>query len=424
MAGSWPVARDLMSPRPITVSSDAPLSRAIGQMGPTRFHELPVLRRGKLVGMITLESIARRTNLPLTTKVEHLMVLPPLVTEATPYPELAERLLASGLRAAPVVGRRNELVGILSRTDLVRAMPGLSGIAPHRVEEIMGPVSLVLREGDPFDSLFGHLRTLEEHPLPVVDRRQRIVGAVGIADLSRVFFRPRERGKKDATRHDPRRRPVYSVNVGGVMHSPALTVPLGTSAAEAARAMSAAQVSSVFVLEGITPVGIVSQGDLLGLAVAAGVPRSATRPSAADVYVQIHGLRGNGDPETIAEIDRVVAQGLRRISRHVHPLLLSLHLTPHASHRSGSATVQARLHTDRGIFYASDTEWNYFAGIATLMDELSEQVRRSKEESRRRRRHDAAVSPPDEDETRADPDLEERLQAAAAPVPARRRNRR
>ncbi|MGI0151757.1 MAG: hypothetical protein ACREC5_07465, partial [Thermoplasmata archaeon] len=156
----------------------------------------------------------------------------------------------------------------------------------------------------------------------------------------------------------------------------------------------------------------------LGLAVGAGPQAGSAAGSSSDVYVQIHGLRGSGDPQTLAEIDRVVAQGLRRISRHVHPQLLSLHISPHATHRSGDATVQARLHTDRGIFYASDTEWNFLVGIALLMDELGEQVRRSREESRSRRRSERRRA--GEDETVGDSELEAKI-LEAEPVRRRRR---
>jgi CBS domain-containing protein len=416
----WPVARDLMSARPVTIPSDAPVSRAIGLMSSRGFHELPVLRRKNLVGMITLDAIARRTNLPLTTKVEHLMLLPPLVTEQTPYPELAERLLAAGLRAAPVVGRRNELLGIVSRTDLVRALPTLPDIARHRVDDIQSTPGLLVREDEHLESLFSHIRLLEEHPLPVVDRAGRLTGAIGLADLTRVFWRPLGGGKRDAVRHDERSRHVFDVEVRTVMHSPALTVPHDTTAGAAAHVMSDAKVSSVFVVEEGRPVGVVSQVDLLGLAVGQ-APRPGTARPTSDVYVQIHGLRGSGDVETLAEIDRVVAQGLRRISRHVTPLLLSLHISPHATHRSGDATVQARLHTDRGSFYASDTEWNYFAGIAALMDDLGEQVRRAKEERPRRRSRGAMAERIGGDETVGTPELEAQLRNARSETAPRRR---
>ncbi|MCI4364428.1 MAG: hypothetical protein L3K13_09100, partial [Thermoplasmata archaeon] len=129
----------------------------------------------------------------------------------------------------------------------------------------------------------------------------------------------------------------------------------------------------------------------------------------SDVFVQIQGLRGSADAETLAEIDRLIAQGLHRISRHVHPVLLNLHVSPHATHRSGNATVEVRLHTDKGIFYASDTEWNLFAGIATLMEELSEQVSRTRANERRQRRSEVNRKHTNFDENVAEPELEARL---------------
>ncbi|MCI4361520.1 MAG: hypothetical protein L3J91_07415, partial [Thermoplasmata archaeon] len=101
---------------------------------------------------------------------------------------------------------------------------------------------------------------------------------------------------------------------------------------------------------------------------------------------------------------------LRHISRHVHPIMLSLHITPQGTHRSGDATVTARLYTDHGIFYASITSWNFFAGIADLLDELSEQTRRVRDDARHRRRASAKSIPVDEEP--GDPELEARIHAA------------
>ncbi|HKV90266.1 MAG TPA: CBS domain-containing protein, partial [Thermoplasmata archaeon] len=182
-----PNARELMTPRPITVSTDAPLSRALGLMREHSIHEVPVLRNGRLAGMVTFDSLARRINLPLATKVEHLLVLPPLISPSTGYSELAEQLLATGLRAAPVVGKKGELLGIVSRTDLVRAFPKIPEISEHLVEEVSSTPGLLVKETETCGALVHHVRLLEEHPLPVIDRRGRLVGAVGVEDLGRVL---------------------------------------------------------------------------------------------------------------------------------------------------------------------------------------------------------------------------------------------
>jgi CBS domain-containing protein len=404
MATSWPNAGDLMTPKPITLSPEAPLSKALGIMRSKRFHELPVLRRNRLAGMITFESIARRINLPLSTKVEHLMVLPPVVTPTTSYSELAEQLLAAGMRAAPVISKRGEVVGVVSRTDLIRAIPDLPEIAIHRVEEIASPPAIVVREDERVSTLFAHVRHLEEHPIPVIDRKGRLVGAVGLYDLSQALWKPYRSGKRDAARHEN----VTDVEVLSIMRSPALTVKEGSTTGEAARLMSREKSSSVFVVEDGKPTGVVGQVDLLGLAI--GKERGQEPTELGDVYVQIHGLRGSSDPTILTEVDQVVAKGLRRISRHVRPTLLSLHVSPHAVHRSGDATVQARLHTDRGIFYASQTEWNFYAGIAGVLEELEEQTRRKHEDGRRKSRPSTKTVPA-EVQT-ADADTEAKIRAA------------
>ena len=143
-----------------------------------------------------------------------------------------------------------------------------------------------------------------------------------------------------------------------------------------------------------------------------GGPRTPARVE--DVYVEITGLRGSGDPELLADIDHVVARGLRRITRAVRPRLLSLHFAPHSTHRTSDLTVEARLHTDEGIFYASHTGWNLLAGVAGLLEELAGQTRRAREVKHRRGRPGRRAVDSDEAPL-DDPELEERIRAVAEP---------
>jgi len=406
MPPSWPVASDLMSADPATLPHDAPIAKALGLMRTRGYHEVPVLRASRLAGMITFESIARRVRGSLTTKVENLLIVPPLVTPSTPLPEIAAQLLGSGLRAAPVVGRRGELLGVVSRTDLVRAVCTAPAVARATVESIAGPASVVVREDDEVRHLFGQLRTLEEHPLPVVDRKGRLVGAVGISDLAGVLWKPVHGGKRDARAG----RSALDVEIGSIMHAPPVTIPAGSSAADAAVKMTAENVSSVFVLEGERPTRLVGQADVLGLIVGSARPPT-DRGGIEDVYVEITGLRGSADAALLADIDHLVAAGLRRIAKHLRPTLLTIHFAPHATHRTNDLTVEARLHTDVGIFYASHTGWNLMAGVAGLLDELDGQARRGREESRNRSRSRRGAAP---DATLfVDAELEAKLRTAS-----------
>ncbi|MGA7860452.1 MAG: CBS domain-containing protein [Thermoplasmata archaeon] len=417
MATEWPTAGDMMTAKPITLTRDSPLSQALGIMKARRIHEIPVVQNRRVVGMVTFDAVARRINLPLTTKVEHLMLLPPIVGLGTKYPELSEQLLATGMRAAPVTGARSELLGIVSRTDLVRVLPKIPRLAGRWVDEVMAPLNLILQERDPVRILLGQeaLRHLETHPLPVIDRKGVLSGAVGIADLGEVLWRPTAQGHRDVEN----RGDVGEIEVRAIMHSPAVTVPRGTSAGGAARLMSQERVSSVFIVDGGRPAGIVSQSDLIGLAVGGSAPSEG---AIGDVFVQIQGLRASGDPAILADIDQVITRGLRRIARYVHPVMLNVHFQPHASHRSGEASVQGRLNTDHEILYASRTGWNFYAALNDLLDELETQARRQKEE-RREGVHQTSTRLVGNDlaETSADPELEARIQSATRGTRRRRR---
>jgi CBS domain-containing protein len=407
MPPTWPSAGELMTAHPVTLPHDAPVSRALGVMRSRKFHEIPVLRNTRLTGMITFETIARRMSWALDTKVEHLVTLAPLVTPSTSLPDLAEELLGAGLRAAPVVGRRGELLGVVSRTDLVRALPGIPEVQRVRVEELARSADMLVHEGDLCRQLFAQVRLLEAHPLPVLDRRERLVGAVGVADLGAVLWRPQAGGKRDVrARGGP-----MDVEVGSIMHTPPVTLGVGSSAADAARLMTREKVSSVFVVEPGKAPRIVGQSELLGLVVGRGRPATG-RTRVEDVYVEVTGLRGSGDPALLSEIDHLVAGGLHRIAQQVRPTLLSLHLAPHATHRTSDITAEARLHTDQGIFYASHTGWNLLAGVAGLMDDLVGQTRRVREERRHRGRGGRAVGSDSEELGVDDPDLDRRIRSA------------
>ena len=412
MPPAWPTASELMSARPVTLPHDAPISKALGLMRARRIHEIPVLRNSRLIGMVTIESIARRGRWSLTTKVEHLLVLPPLILPTTPFSEVAEQLLSTGLRGAPVVGHRGELLGVIGRSDLVRAMPGLAVFRPSdgpTVEQVARSAGAVVREDDQCRHLLVQIRLLEDHPLPVVDRKGRVVGAVDLSDLGGVLWRPTVGGKRDARAS----RSALEVKVGSIMRSPAVTVPLGASAVEAARTMTREKVSSVFVVEDSRPTRIVGQADLLSFAISRARP-GAVRGGIENVYVEITGLRGSVDPGLLAEIDGGVAKGLRRIARYVRPTLLTLHFVPQGTHRTNDLTVEARLFTEQGrIFYASHTGWNLMAGVVGLLDDLAAQTRRASEAPRGKGRRRGLAPPLDEGATSEDPDLEAKLRAVS-----------
>ena len=385
MVDPTPNAGDLMTRTPVTVSRDATVARALALMQARQLHEIPVLRAGRLIGMITLDTIAHRTNLSLSTKVESLLTLPPRLSPSMGWEEVARSLLLSGLRALPVVDRRDRLLGIVSRTDIIRVLPAVSRLSDAAVDEVMSPLGTLVGEREGIGRLINTVR--DEAPVAVVDKGRRLVGSIGLADLGRAFWRPMTRGKGDRPRERDGHGTVSEIEARSIMRSPAVQVASGTPVREAARRMGEVGISSVFVVRDGFPAGAVTQVDLLELAVG-GQP---SRHPRHDVFYRLHGFTVADAPSIVADIDHAVREGLSRIGRRVAPVLLDLHVHPEGVHRSGNVTVTGRLHTALGIVRAQDSGWDPRVGTARVLDELEEQTRRLIDRRRRPSRARRAV---------------------------------
>ncbi|MCA9966850.1 MAG: CBS domain-containing protein [Anaerolineales bacterium] len=125
--------KDLMTANPDTITPDATLGAAIAEMNRFDDRQLPVVDKyGRLVGMITERDIRLAVNSPLLSEdstlrirllerflVEDCMTRHVVsVLPETPLHEAAKILATRRFGALPVV-MDNELVGILSVTDLL-----------------------------------------------------------------------------------------------------------------------------------------------------------------------------------------------------------------------------------------------------------------------------------------------------------------
>ncbi len=366
--------KDLMSRNPMTSSPDEEVSKVLGMMRQHDIHEVPVVRGETFLGMVSYATVLQRRNLPMTTRIESLLVRPPAIHEEDVLPPVAEILMSSGFRALPVLeGER--LVGLVSRTDLARAIAEAPDLADLPIPRVMTPDPHVVQEEETVRRARDLMRELDERALPVVDAKGKVTGVVGLKDLVEVFARPRER----ATRGDVggERTPV-DVEVKGVMSTPPVTVGVEQSAAEAARLMDEFGISSVVVVDGGRPIGIVTQVDLL--------EQLASLQTREEAFVQISGL-DNEDWWTYEILYAAIGRGLRRIANIVHPRILNVHVV---THRTGGDTnkysIRARLTTTDGLYVARDYDWDPWMAMQKVMEQFERRIKKEKEQSVDRRK--------------------------------------
>lgn len=415
MAEKWPTASEMMIPDPFTVDAGETLSVALGRMQSRGAREIPVTERGKLAGMLSYETVGRRRSLSLTTKVRHLMSIATTVPPRATFPEVAGRLLDCDGNAIGVVDPRDgKLLGTLSGIELARYVGGLPSLAELPIAEEMNPVASPLCEKDPSTALFSRTDSLRAHPLPVVDARERLVGSVSLREMGEAFWRPMTSGKRDAGESHP----AAGALVGSIMRPNPPTVGREATVGDCARLMARTGRYCVYVVEGDRPLGSLSVTDLLSIAARSG-------ETVEGALVQISGLSGVADASILSAMDRVLANGLKRIAHVEKPAQLTLHFSPHSSHRLADSTVLAKLQTESGhVYRASRTDWNLLGSVTTLLEELERQVKEAKAIGKARRHAQSARwLPATSVELSAEEGLEMRLQEALVREPPSRKSR-
>lgn len=136
--------RDVMTPDPVAIHSDRAIREALDMLSKHHIRHLPILGDdGRLCGILSDRSVApwRQTlmdaeswhdvdlgALLLETKVADIVERQVITVEPDDGVEVAiDRLLDHNIGAVPVIDERDELVGIVSYVDLLRAMKQMMG---------------------------------------------------------------------------------------------------------------------------------------------------------------------------------------------------------------------------------------------------------------------------------------------------------
>jgi acetoin utilization protein AcuB len=123
--------RNWMSAPPLTLLPGATVSTAVDFLRKRKIRRAPVLEEGRLVGIVTLGDLTgtgKRHGDKSVTTVENVMTRKPVTVEPLETLEsAAQKMLTKKISGLPVLdGER--LVGILTESDLFRALCGMMGI--------------------------------------------------------------------------------------------------------------------------------------------------------------------------------------------------------------------------------------------------------------------------------------------------------
>jgi acetoin utilization protein AcuB len=135
------LVKDRMTPNPITILPDSTHKQATELLREKSIHHLPVVNKsGELVGMVVEQDLLAAQPSPATTlsiyeihgllsklQLKQIMSTPVFTTTPDcPLEEAARLMLDKGIGSLPVM-ENNRLVGIITDTDIFRALSMLLG---------------------------------------------------------------------------------------------------------------------------------------------------------------------------------------------------------------------------------------------------------------------------------------------------------
>lgn len=181
-------ARDVMDTRIVHVRRDEVLSDVLGKMRKNNLFDLPVLDNSNFLGMVSYSMLTKRRNIPLYTHAEHIMYQPPEADEGTSLLDVAHLIVSNHSKAIPVV-KRGKLVGVVTREGVCRILPEIKEFANRSVESVMTPNPDCIRESEDLVQVRNMMRTVDERFLPVVDGKGRLTGIVGSREMVALWKR-------------------------------------------------------------------------------------------------------------------------------------------------------------------------------------------------------------------------------------------
>lgn len=357
-------AADLMSEHPVTATPDEHLSEVIGLMKKKDVHEVLVVEDGELLGMVSYDSLIKRRGLPPTTKVSHVMNHIAHIEEDCSLPLIAETTLSTGLRALPVK-RGKDLVGVISRTDLIDSILNSPELAEATVESVMSPSVTCVYENESVSRARHVMQELDARSIPVIDEFGHLVGVIGQKDIVPMVLQSQKRGEDAGLDRGP-----LDVEVKSIMSSPPVTTTREATLKEAIELMKKHNISNIVVSEKNVPHGILTQIDLVELLVVHG--------RGEKVYIQISGLEEG--PEVYEEMYDAIGKTVKRIGKMATPKVLNFHVVKH--HSTGDRfkhSIRARLTTEHSMYYAKGFDWNLFVTLDEVLDQLERDIKKEKE---------------------------------------------
>jgi CBS domain-containing protein len=273
---------DIMSSPVYVINTDEPVSHARKLMLKYRISTLLVLNEGKMVGIVTKSDVGNRLAQaePLWRRrpIDQIPIKL-LMTESviTIYPEAsisqaAALMLENKVHNIPVV--KNDIVGIVTRTDLVRYVAENTEEMKTKISKLMTEDVVSVHRHHTINHVIDEMNRNEIERVVVKDDTGKSVGIISRMNLALNLLTDNEgelstKNIKMARKSTPAGQKIYRyvkevpLTAEDIMVSPIISIDVNENVSAAAKKMIEERVTALPVSDGENIVGIISRTDIM-----------------------------------------------------------------------------------------------------------------------------------------------------------------
>ncbi len=184
--------KDIMTGDPVFLDGEDSISEAVAKMRDLKIHHIPVVNGKHYAGAIDYRELMRRRSVRINSKAKNLAFSTPELSEDQDVIEAVRYLKESGLPALPVVNK-GKLVGIVTETDIVKNIDEIIRADVLRVMEVATTDPVTASVDESVASAAEKIRGLHEYEIPVVSGQGKLKGILRLDEAMDLMIREKNK---------------------------------------------------------------------------------------------------------------------------------------------------------------------------------------------------------------------------------------
>ena len=357
---------DVMSKVELSVEPLDPLSEALGKMKKYKVRELPVMEKGKLKGLLTFRTLARRRKIAISAHVRSFMISPPKVKTTDKVYKVAERLITRDFASLPVT-HKSDVIGMISRRDIITILNEDETLRNSTVESVMNFAPTTVSMGIGMKKALTLIDLSGETSAAVVDDDRKFMGSVTTKDLVTFLESPRNRPHKGDFHGEKSKR---DRTIDSITTTPA-TLSRTDPFYKVIDLMIKNETPIIYVLDDDELAGSINEVDILEVFLKG--------PTRGGPLIQIAGM-DDVKLMDVSELNGIISEYVSKLERFISISSVTVRIRHH-HHDSDEDkyTVNVKLMSSTEVIVREAYDWDLSVAIGTDFDHIEHHVKKEKE---------------------------------------------